>query len=142
MTRPDMFNGLTVVRIAASLAFLLALCLAATAQEAGDPDKGKSVYNRCKACHQLGPDARNGTGPELNGIIGRPVASVEGFRYSDALTARGGTWDAQSLGAYLANPRKAVPGTRMAFPGLRSDADTANLLAYLARFDQTGQPVP
>lgn len=142
MTRPDMIPSPALVRVAASLAFLLALALAATAQEAGDPNKGKSVYNRCKACHQLGPDARDGTGPQLNGIIGRPVASEDGYRYSDAMTSHGGTWDAASLTAFLANPRAAMPGTKMAFPGLRSDADVANLLAYLATFDTDGEPAP
>lgn len=139
MARPDMICTLAAFRFAASLTFLLALTLAANAQETGNSDKGKSVFNRCKACHQLGPEARNSTGPELNGIIGRQVAAAEGYRYSDAMTDLGGTWDADNLTAFLANPRAAVPGTKMSFPGLKSGADATNLLAYLATFDSTGQ---
>lgn len=133
MTRSEAFRRFTVLRMFPSLIFLLTLSLwlTAAAQEAGDPEKGKSIYNRCKGCHQIGPEARNLSGPQLNGIIGRPVGAVEGYRYSKALSSHGGTWNTANLTAFLADPREAIKGTKMAFPGLKSAADIDNLLAYL-----------
>lgn len=140
MIRTDMLRSTIVIRLSLSLAFLLAICLTAAAQEAGNLEKGKLVYNRCKACHQVGPEARNLAGPQLNGIIGRPVGSVKGYGYSKALSEHGGSWDSASLTAFLTNPRKAAPGTKMAFAGVKSAADIRDLLVYLALFNSTGQP--
>lgn len=92
---------------------------------------GAKVFRQCKSCHTIEPGGPNRHGPNLHGIVNRPVASVEGFRYSDALKEYGGKWTPDRLDAYLENPRKVVKGTKMAFPGIRDAEDRADLIAYL-----------
>ncbi len=101
----------------------------ATLLAAADPAKGEKVFGKCKACHKL--DGADGTGPHLNGVVGRAVASVGGFGYSDALTALGGNWDADRLNGFLENPKGYAAGTKMSFAGLPKAEDRANLVAYL-----------
>lgn len=116
-------------------AFALAGLLAASpvlAQDAGDATAGATVFKKCKSCHQVGEGAKNGIGPELNNVMGRQIGSVPGFKYSKALQPTGEVWDATSLGAFLANPKTARPGSKMTFAGLKSEADIADVLAYLA----------
>lgn len=96
---------------------------------AADAAAGEKVFGKCKACHKL--DGSNGTGPHLDGVVGRPVASVEGFNYSDGMKAHGGNWDAEALQQFLLDPKGATPGTKMAFAGLKKPEDRANLIAYL-----------
>ncbi|AXS39398.1 cytochrome c family protein [Breoghania sp. L-A4] len=107
----------------------------------GDVDKGEKVFRKCKACHAVGEDAKNKVGPELNGIIGRVVASVEDYKYSSAMTefgADGKVWDAETLTAYLHKPKDVVPKTKMAFAGLKKDDDIEDVLAYLGQFNADG----
>jgi cytochrome c len=96
---------------------------------AADAAKGEIVFKKCAACHKL--DGANAVGPHLDGVVGRPVAAVEGFSYSDAMVAHGGEWTPEELFAFLANPKKDVPGTKMAFAGLPKPEDRANVIAYL-----------
>lgn len=102
----------------------------------GDAAEGKKAFRKCAACHTV--DQGNRVGPNLAGIVGRPVASLEGFRYSAAMTAfaedgPGGAkvWDEALLADYLAAPRSVVKGTSMVFPGIRNADELANLIAYL-----------
>lgn len=97
---------------------------------AADPADGEGVYNRCRACHRLEKGV-NAVGPHLFDVVGRDIASVEGFRYSDALTALDGAWTEDKLNAWLEDPRAFAPGNRMSFPGLRKVEDRASLVAYL-----------
>ncbi len=97
---------------------------------AADPADGERVFNKCRACHRLEKGA-NGVGPHLFDVVGRDIASVEGFRYSDALTALEGAWTEDKLNAWLEDPRGFAPGNRMSFPGLRKIEDRASLVAYL-----------
>ncbi|MBY6091548.1 c-type cytochrome [Maritimibacter alkaliphilus] len=95
---------------------------------------GEKVFRKCKACHEVGAGAKNRTGPELNGIVGRTVAAVDGFRYSkpmDEMGASGTIWSMDELHAFLANPKKHLKGTKMSFPGLKKDADIDAVIAYL-----------
>ncbi len=92
---------------------------------------GEQVFKRCVACHTIDPGGRNGIGPNLHGVVGRAVASHPGFSYSGAMKAHGGVWDDAALDAYLKQPMKAVPGTRMAFAGIPDDADRKALILYL-----------
>lgn len=116
---------------------------AALAQSpAGDPEKGANVFKKCMACHAIGEGAKNKVGPELNGIVGRKMGSVEGFNYSDTLkqhNAAGEVWDAEKLNKYLQNPKGYLPGIKMVFAGLPKDSDRADLEAYLGQFDETGK---
>ncbi|HEU4499265.1 MAG TPA: cytochrome c family protein, partial [Sphingomicrobium sp.] len=108
---------------------------ASEATDAGDPAKGETFAARCQACHSFEKDGPNQVGPHLFGVVGRPIASVPDFNYSDAMKAysEGGAkvWDEASLDAYLADPKTTIPGNKMAFPGVKKDTDRANLIAYL-----------
>lgn len=94
---------------------------------------GKATYAAaCASCHQVGPSARNGFGPQLNGIIGRPAGSLAGYRYSPAMQNAGIVWSEASLAAFIRNPGRTVPGNKMRFFSLGySDQKMADLLAYL-----------
>ncbi|WP_172330443.1 c-type cytochrome [Mangrovicoccus sp. HB161399] len=110
------------------------------AAEAADPalvEAGGKVFKKCQACHKVGEGAKNATGPELNGILGRPVGSVDGFRYSsgmEALGSGGAAWDHDLLAGFLAKPKDVVKGTKMGFAGLKKDADIEAVIAYLSTF--------
>lgn len=104
-----------------------------TAKADGDPAEGKRVFNKCKACHEL-TQQKNKVGPHLVGILGRPVASVDGFKYSDALMkAResGLVWDEEKLAKYVVDPKGFLPGNRMAFAGLKKEKEVEDLIAYI-----------
>lgn len=110
----------------------LSLIAFAPSAWAADPEAGARVFkSQCSACHQIDP-AKKGIGPVLFGVVGRPSGSVEGFKYSAANLAAKLTWDAATLDKYLTNPRAVVPGTIMTYAGLKSDAQRADLIAYLA----------
>ncbi len=100
---------------------------------AGDPAAGKKVFNKCKACH-FADKEKNKVGPYLKGVMGRKAAAVESFKYSEAMKAKGAeglVWTEENLKAYLAAPKKFVPGNKMAFAGLKKDKDIADVIAYL-----------
>lgn len=103
----------------------------------GDADKGKKVFNKCKACHTVGEKAKNKVGPMLNNIIGAPAGQVEGFKYSKALleAAEGGLiWDVENLTAYLTKPKDFLKGTKMSFAGLKKPEDILDVLTYVNEF--------
>lgn len=116
------------------LAISIAVIVGATPAWAQDPNQGALVFNQCRACHTIGPGARNKAGPELNGIVGRKAASVPGFNYSKAMkeaAAKGLIWNEQSLSAYLESPDTFLPNGVMAFGGVKNERDLKNLIAYL-----------
>ena len=83
------------------------------------------------------PESKNGVGPNLTGVIGRPIASEEGFNYSDAFLAKGKdghVWTEDEIAQYLADPKAYIPGNKMAFPGLKKPEDIENVIAYIATF--------
>lgn len=96
----------------------------------GDAEAGRRVFARCRSCHVL-EEGVNRTGPSLYGIFGREAGTVEGFRYSDANANSGITWTGEVMFEYLENPREYIPGTFMAFPGLRDPQDRADVIAYI-----------
>jgi cytochrome c len=119
-----------------ALAAAIALALSEPAL-AGDPVAGEKLFAQCAVCHEIGPGAANDVGPALNGVIGRPMASVAGFAYSKAILAKaaeGLVWDEATLDAYLARPARWLRGTKMSFAGLRTPEERADVIAYLARF--------
>lgn len=99
-------------------------------QSSGDPVRGKTVYARCAACHDLNTGATR-LGPSLKGVVGRTSGTMPNFNYSQALKDTAVVWNAQSLDAFLSGPSKYVPGNRMAFPPLASPQDRADLIAFL-----------
>ena len=97
---------------------------------AADAAAGEGEFRACQACHKL--DGTDGTGPHLNGVVDRPVGSVDGFGYSGSLVAVADVWTPENLNAFLTNPGNFAPGTAMNFRGIRDGEDRANLIAYLA----------
>ena len=113
----------------------LAFVSPVTTASAADIEKGAKVVKKCVSCHMVGDKAKNLVGPQLNGIVGREIASIEGYKYSKGMIAYAetqGIWSAEALDTYLLSPRKAVKGTRMGFAGLRKEKDRVNVIAYLA----------
>ena len=101
---------------------------------------GERAFRKCRACHQIGEDAKNRAGPTLNGVVGRVAASVEGFNYSKAMKAagkRGLIWDEEELAGYLAKPRAHLKGTKMSFAGLKSEDEIAATIAYLKTYSES-----
>jgi cytochrome c len=92
---------------------------------------GEEIFKRCAMCHKVGANAINGLGPQLNGIVGRKVASVDGFAYSNALKGKGGNWDAASIDSFITSPAKYAPGTKMAFAGIGSAEERKAVIDYL-----------
>ena len=121
-----MSNG----RIAA-LSLLAAAILATPALAAGDPVQGKAVFARCAICHNVEKDGGNGVGPNLFGVVGRKAAGVDGFNYSGPMKASGITWTDENLEKWIAGPAKMIPGTKMAFGGISSKGQIADVIAYL-----------
>ena len=109
----------------------------APATEGADPAlvaEGEKVFKKCASCHQVGDNARNRSGPVLNGIVGHPVGAVEGFNYSgvfQGFAAEGRVWTPEELDAFLTAPRDYAPGTKMSFRGLSNDEERAAVIAYL-----------
>lgn len=97
----------------------------------GDLENGRRQFGLCRSCHTIAEGGPNLTGPNLYGVFGRTAASVEGYRYSDALQSAGFVWDAERLDAWLANPRTYLPGNRMTFAGLADPQKRLDLIAYL-----------
>ena len=96
---------------------------------------GERLFRRCQACHTL-EEGKNRVGPHLHAVVGRPVAGVEGFNYSDALVALGGEWAPELLADFIADPKATVPGTKMAFAGLKDEQDRIDLITYLQQASQ------
>lgn len=116
-----------------AVGMLIAMAGSAFGQDAA---AGEKVFAKCKACHVADTD-QNKIGPSLKGVIGRPAASREGFKYSAAMADAGKAgmvWDEASLTTYLRDPKGVIKGTKMAFVGLKTDKEIADVIAYLKQF--------
>ena len=121
----------------------LVLVVAALAASVGgakaqDAAAGEGVFRQCRACHAIGPEARNLVGPLLNGLDGRKSGTIEGFSYSDANKNSGITWNEATFKEYIVNPAAKIPGTKMSFVGVKNEKDIADLWAYLKQFKADG----
>jgi cytochrome c len=103
-----------------------------------DAATGARAFKKCASCHQVGVNARAGFGPQLNGLFGRRAGSTPDFAYSAAMKRSGIVWDERSLAAYLRDPKKLVPETKMRFWGIGDGNEIQALLAYLRSFDASG----
>jgi cytochrome c len=107
-----------------------------------DPAKGGDVFKKCGACHNADKGGAAQLGPNLWGVVGRPIASSPGFPYSDALKSKGGKWDWESLNQWLKKPGAFANGTKMTFAGLSKPEDRANVIAYLNKQSDAPLPMP
>ena len=120
----------------------LVIAVAAAASSAAlaqDVAAGKSSFNKCLACHAIGEGAKNKVGPELNGLNGRKSGTVEGYSYSDANKNSGITWDEAVFKEYIKDPKAKIPGTKMAFAGIKKETEVNDLWAYVSQFDKDGK---
>jgi cytochrome c len=119
---------------------LLALAASTGTALAQDAAAGEQVFKRlCVPCHDVGPEAKIKLGPPLNGIDGRKAGTFAGFNYSEANKSSGITWNEGDFPTYIRAPMQVMPGTRMAFVGLKNDKDIGDLWAYLKQFGPDGQ---
>ena len=108
----------------------IALFIAFSAQ-AADLAAGQKIFAKCRICHTIAAGAPSTVGPNLHGLFGRKAGALGDFVYSPAMKTSGVTWDDATLAKYLREPKTFIPGNRMAFPGIKSDKEMGDLLAYL-----------
>jgi cytochrome c len=104
--------------------------------------QGAQVAKQCEICHNFGKGQGNKVGPDLYGVVGRPIASDSSFNYSAALKSKGGKWTFDELDKWLADPRADVPGTAMTFAGLQSEKQRADVIDYLDSLSPNPVPLP
>jgi len=114
----------------------------ADAMKKADADNGSKLTRPCQACHDFTKGGPNKVGPNLWGVVGRKVAGVDGFAYSDAMKAKGGNWGYDELYKFLANPKGVVAGTKMGFAGYPKPEDRADVIAYLRTLSDSPVPLP
>jgi cytochrome c len=129
-----------VLRVTASaLAFIVATSFPVLAQ---DVAAGEKTFLVCRACHQIGPNAKNAVGPVLNGIVGRTAGTFPDYQYSPANKDSGLVWTTEELDKYLTSPQAVVPKTKMIFPGLKDEQKRKDVIAFLEQFGPDGQKKP
>jgi cytochrome c len=106
--------------------------------KAQDVAAGEKDFAVCRACHQIGPNAKIAVGPVLNGVVGRKAGTYPGFSYSPANKDSGIVWSPEELDKYLTNPQAVVPHTKMIYPGLKDDQKRKDVIAYLQQFNEDG----
>ncbi len=107
-----------------------------------DAKKGEQDAKVCQTCHNFEKGAGPKIGPPLWGVVGRPIASVAGFAYSDSLKGVGGDWTYESINKMITDPKSEASGTKMAFPGEKDPHKRADILAYLQTLSDSPVPFP
>ena len=120
-------------------ALIATLALSATAAQAQDLAAGEQSFRKCLPCHAVGDGAANKVGPELNGLDGRKAGTAANYSYSDANKNSGMVWSEATFKEYIVNPMAKIPGTKMAFPGIKNETEVGNLWAYLKQFGADGK---
>ena len=125
-----------------SLSALIVIATSAAASSlalAQDVTAGKASFNKCLACHAIGEGAKNKVGPVLNGLEGRKSGTVEGYSYSEANKNSGITWNEATFKEYIQDPKAKIPGTKMAFAGIKKEQEINDLWAFLKQYDKDGK---
>jgi cytochrome c len=118
---------------------LAAFAFAASPAPAQDVNAGKTSFAKCLACHSIGEGAKNKVGPELNGIDGRKSGTAPDYSYSDANKNSGITWNEAQFKEYIVDPKAKIPGTKMAFAGIKKESEVNDVWAYISQFDKDGK---
>jgi cytochrome c len=126
-------------KLTLSALIVIASSVAASAALAQDAAAGKTVFNKCLACHAVGEGAKNKVGPELNGLDGRKAGTAPGYSYSEANKNSGITWHEAEFKDYIKDPKAKVPGTKMTFAGIKNEKDVGDLWAYVSQYDADGK---
>jgi cytochrome c len=126
-------------KLTLSVLVIIASSAAASAALAQDAAAGKTSFNKCLACHAIGEDAKNKVGPELNGLDGRKSGTAPDYNYSDANKNSGITWNEAQFKEYIKDPKAKVPGTKMAFSGIKNEKEVNDLWAYVSQYDKDGK---
>ena len=108
----------------------------------GDIATGEKVFKKCATCHSIVKGGKNNIGPALYNVVGRQIGSVSDYKYSKALSEYGKEWSFEELNGYLIKPAKWIKGTKMAFAGLRKEADRASVIKYLNENSDSPVPLP
>ncbi len=122
-----------------SVVALVTALAATSAARAQDAAAGENSFKKCTPCHSIGEGAKNKVGPLLNGIDGRHSGTAEGYSYSDANKNSGITWNKDQFLEYIKDPKAKIPGTKMAFAGIKNEKEANDLWAYLSSFDKDGK---
>ena len=113
--------------------------LASSSAQAQDADAGEKVFAQCRACHQIGPTAKNAVGPALNGLFeDRKAGTAEGYTYSAAYKTLDKVWNVENFTVYIQDPRGVTPGTKMVYAGLKDEAKIKDLVAFLKQYGKDG----
>jgi len=122
-----------------TLSALVVIGSSASAALAQDVAAGKTSFNKCMACHAIGTGAKNKVGPELNGLDGRKSGTAPDYSYSDANKNSGITWNETQFEDYIKDPKAKIPGTKMAFAGIKNEKEINDLWAFIAQYDKDGK---
>ena len=98
-----------------------------------DIDRGAKIFKKCASCHNAGKGEGAKVGPGLYGVVGRAKGIFAGFSYSEAMKAKGGIWDRDAINQFITKPKDYLPGTKMAFAGLKKPQDRADVILYLEK---------
>ena len=141
--RPQLCPGKIKVHPMKKLNFGALVVVTAMATASGalaqDAAAGKTSFNKCLACHAIGEGAKNKVGPELNGLDGRKSGTAEGYSYSDANKNSGITWNKDQFLDYIKDPKAKIPGTKMAFAGIKNEKEANDLWAFVSQYDKDGK---
>jgi cytochrome c len=126
-------------RLTLSALVVIASSAATSAALAQDVAAGKTSFNKCMACHAIGAGARNKVGPELNGLDGRKSGTAPDYSYSDANKNSGITWNEAQFKDYIKDPKAKIPGTKMAFAGIKNEKEINDLWVFIEQYDKDGK---
>jgi cytochrome c len=136
---PETRKSTAMKKLTLSALVVIASSAATSVALAQDVAAGKTSFNKCMACHSIGAGAKNKVGPELNGLDGRKSGTADGYSYSDANKNSGITWNEAQFKEYIKDPKAKIPGTKMAFAGIKNEKEVNDLWAFLAQYDKDGK---